>query len=48
MTVPIPPNSDETAYATFAIVDELIGLLVEKKLINHDEVRSFLNGRTSG
>jgi hypothetical protein len=42
MTVPTPPNSDETAYAAFAIIDELIALLVEKNLINHDEVKELL------
>ena len=42
MTVPIPPNGDETAYAAFAIVDELIALFLEKNLINHDEVTGLL------
>jgi hypothetical protein len=42
MTAPMPPNSDEAAYAAFAMFDELIGLLVEKKLINDDEVKELL------
>ena len=46
MALPTPPNSDETGYAAFAIVDVLIALLVEKRLINQTEVKELLERAT--
>jgi hypothetical protein len=39
VTVPMPQNDAETAYVAFAIVDELVDLLVTKKLIHDTEVK---------
>lgn len=41
MTLSIPPNSDDAAFITFVMVDELVDLLVSKGAISSADAGYF-------
>jgi hypothetical protein len=42
--MPLPQNGEDAAYASFALCEALIGILVAKGVISLDEINSIIEG----